>query len=212
MTAQPKHDEYVEVTYLHTNASTVHRVARTVLGALTWPLVWPLAMISKRSSAVFQTVGDIFAIFPFAFGVILRYEFYRFALKRCGHNVVIGFGTVFIYTDVSVGDNVLIGRNNTIHHCDFGDYAMSGNGCDFLSGSKQHNFDDPDLPIALQGGSMKHIRVGEGCWIGTQCVVMDDVGAGSIVTAGSVVAKPVPENVIVLGNPARILPRFPDAG
>ena len=210
MKARPTFDEYVPVDYLHINPPPVLKFARAAIGILTWPLVWPLAMVSKVSPAVFQTIGDIFAIFPFAFGVIVRYEFYRFALKRCGKNVLIGFGTVFIYSDVCLGDHVLIGRNNTIHHCDFDDYSMAGDGCAFLSGSKQHNFDRRDVPIALQGGSMKRIRIGEGCWVGTNCVVMDNVGAGSIVTAGSVVAKPVPDNAIALGNPARILPRFPD--
>jgi acetyltransferase-like isoleucine patch superfamily enzyme len=135
--------------------------------------------------------------------VIARGEFYRFSLRRCGKNIVIEFGTVFLYRDVTVGDNVDVGRYVVIHHCDLGNYALVGEGSKLLSGSKQHNFERTDIPIALQGGKKKRISVGDDCWIGANSVVMDDLGRGSIVGAGAVVTKPVADFTIVVGNPAR---------
>ena len=70
---------------------------------------------------------------------------------------MIGFGTVFIYRDIEIGDNVLIGMYNTIHHCDFGSYVLTAEGCRFLSGSRYHHFDRTDVPMALQGGSLNRI-------------------------------------------------------
>lgn len=51
------------------------------------------------------------------------------------------------------------------------------------------------------------IRVKSGSWIGGNVVILPGVtiGENSIVAAGSVVTKDVPDHVIVSGNPARIL-------
>jgi acetyltransferase-like isoleucine patch superfamily enzyme len=205
-----RHGVYSEVVYEQFNPRGVLRRARAAAEVLAWPLVWPLAMICRRSDILFRTVSEALSIVPYILGVILRGAFYRFALRGCGRNVLIEFGTIFIYSDVVVGDNVLIGKYNTIHHCDFGDYVLTAEGCSFLSGSAYHRFDRTDIPMALQGGRKKRIAIGTDCWIGAQAVVMEDVGAGAIVGAGSVVTKPVPPLTIVAGNPARILRRRAD--
>lgn len=198
-------NEYFDVEYLQFNPSKRLQTIQSILGILTWPIVWPLAMITKRSEILFRTVSEFIALIPYFPGVIIRYEYYRFALKSFGKNVLIEFGTVFIYPDIEVGNNVLIGRFNIIHHCDFGDYVLAGERCTFLSGSRQHRFDDASTPIALQGGQKKRIRMNDNCWIGSHCVVMESIESGSIVAAGSVVQKPVEEMSIVGGVPAKLI-------
>lgn len=202
--------QYTDIEYRQFMPGKVVRMARSVLGLLTWPLVWPLALLSRSSDAVFRTASELLSLLPYLFGVIVRGEFYRFALRQCGSNVVIEFGTIFLYRDVSVGNNVLIGRYNTIHHCDFGSYVLTAEGCSFLSGSKYHNYDRVDIPMALQGGRKKRIVVGDDCWIGAHAIVMDDIGRGAVVGAGSVVTKLVPDFTIVVGNPARPVRRRTD--
>lgn len=199
--------EYRAIEYLQFRSGSSVRIGRVLAGALTWPLVWPLAKLCRRSDILFRTMSEFLSVVPYLFGVILRQEFYRFALNRCGRNVLIEFGTVFIHSDVGIGDNVLIGRYNIIHHCDFGDYVLTGERCTFLSGSRQHNFERTDIPMALQGGQKKRIRIEGDCWIGSHAVVLDDVGRGAIVGAGAVVLQPVDRFVIVVGNPARPLRR-----
>lgn len=51
------------------------------------------------------------------------------------------------------------------------------------------------------------VEVGDHCYIGTNSLIMPGVkiGNGSMVAAGSVVTKSVPPNMVVGGNPARIL-------
>lgn len=49
--------------------------------------------------------------------------------------------------------------------------------------------------------------IGENVWIGSNTTVVPGVtlGNGSIIAAGSVVTKNVPENVVVGGVPAKII-------
>lgn len=194
---------YSDVVYLQFHSARSLRIARGIAGALTWPVIWPVAMLCQRSDFLFRTASELLCLIPYLFGVIVRGEFYRFALRRCGRNVVIEFGTIFLYRDIVIGDHVLIGRFNTIHHCNFGSYVLTAEGCSFLSGSKYHNHDRTDMPMALQGGQRKRIAIGDDCWIGAHAVVMEDVSRGAVVGAGAVVTRPVPEFTIVAGNPAR---------
>lgn len=197
--------EYSDVQYHQFTQSPALRGAIAVAGILTWPVVLPLALLARVSDFVFITCSQLFALVPYLIGTIVRYEFYRFSLKACGRNVMIGFGTVFIYRDIEIGSNVLIGMYNVVHHCDFGDYVLTAEGCRFLSGSRYHNFERSDVPMALQGGKVRRIQVGRDCWVGVNAVVMDDVGEGSVVGAGSVVNAPVQPYSIVAGVPAAVL-------
>jgi len=53
----------------------------------------------------------------------------------------------------------------------------------------------------------KPIRIGRGVWIGSNAIVLAGVtiGAGAVIGAGSVVTRNVPPNVIVAGNPAKLI-------
>ncbi len=200
-----KHGEYTAVDYLQFQKGRAMSMLQALLGVLSWPLIWPLAMLSRLSDIVFRSMSEFLSVMPYFPGVILRYEFYRFALRKCGKNVLIEYGAIFIYSDVAIGDNVLIGRYNIIHHCDIGNDVLIGERCTFLSGTKQHNFDRIDIPMNAQGGAKKRIAISDDCWIGSHCVVMEDLGTGCIVGAGSVVARAVPDYSIAVGSPARVV-------
>ena len=49
------------------------------------------------------------------------------------------------------------------------------------------------------------VTIGAGAWIGTGAIVLADVGRGTVVAAGSVVTKPLPDGVIAAGVPARVV-------
>lgn len=53
----------------------------------------------------------------------------------------------------------------------------------------------------------ERIAIGNGCWIGANAVILPGVTLGNnvIVGAGAVVTKSFPDNVVVAGNPARVL-------
>ena len=202
-----EHGKYTEVEYFQFRAWPVYRFVCGFLGVLTWPAVLPMALLSRISDSIFRTFSEIVSMVPFLVGFIVRYEFYRFSLRSCGHNVLVDFGTLFLYRDVCIGSNVYIASYVTVHHCDIGDYVLISEGCSLLSGSRYHHFDRSDIPIALQGGAKIRICLGTDSWIGARSVIMADVGTGSIVGAGSVVTRPVQPYTVVVGNPARLVRR-----
>jgi len=53
----------------------------------------------------------------------------------------------------------------------------------------------------------KPVRIGDNCWLGGHCTIVPGVTIGDnvVVGAGSVVSKDVPSNVVVAGNPAKII-------
>ncbi|MEP1930854.1 MAG: sugar O-acetyltransferase [Roseibium sp.] len=53
----------------------------------------------------------------------------------------------------------------------------------------------------------RKITVGRECWIGAGAIIMPrvSIGDGTVVGAGSIVTKSLPDRVVAVGNPARIL-------
>ena len=51
------------------------------------------------------------------------------------------------------------------------------------------------------------IKIGNGVWIGAHATILSGVtvGNGSVIAAGAVVTKDVPERVVVAGVPAKII-------
>ena len=53
----------------------------------------------------------------------------------------------------------------------------------------------------------KPVRIGKNCWIGAGAIILPGVSIGdnSIIGAGSVVTHDIPDNVVAVGNPCRVL-------
>jgi len=111
-----------------------------------------------------------------------------------GVNVQIGHNS-------SLNKNAWIGNDTVI-----GDDVMMGPNVVMLSGS--HNFDRIDIPMTEQGAPARNpIIIGNDVWIGTRSIILPGVKIGnhSIIGAGSVVTKEVPDWAIVGGNPAKVI-------
>lgn len=56
----------------------------------------------------------------------------------------------------------------------------------------------------------KPVVIGDDVWIGTGSIILPgvNIGNGSVISAGSVVTKSVPEMCLVGGNPAKVIRRF----
>jgi acetyltransferase-like isoleucine patch superfamily enzyme len=201
----PRAGEYVEVQYFQADHGTIFRAAWWLLTWSSAVVLFPLILTSRISNIVFKACSEFLSLVPSVFGFSIRYAFYRMTLARCGENVVIDLGTVFYYRDIVIGDNVTFGMSVIVHHCDFGDSVMIGDGCRLIGGTKKHRYDRTDIPICQQGGQIKKIQIGRDSWIDTSCVVMEDIGEGSVIRAGSVVVDSVPPRSVCEGNPAKVV-------
>lgn len=160
---------------------------------------------SGRPETTFQGFSQLVGLWPGVAGNYLRRGFYRWTLDDCPRNCHIGFGTLFATPKVSIGNHVYIGPRCMIADSRIGDDVLIGTGVDILGGKRQHYFDRLDIPIRLQGGESRTIRIGRDVWLGNGSIIAEDVGEQAIVAAGAVVVKPVSPRTIVGGNPARVI-------
>lgn len=70
-----------------------------------------------------------------------------------------------------------------------------------------HNYEDPDVPIARQWPAEAEVRIGAGSWLGTGVVVLPgaDIGRNVTVAANSVVRGHIPDCSVVAGVPGRVV-------
>jgi acetyltransferase-like isoleucine patch superfamily enzyme len=158
-------------------------------------------VIGKNESIVF--FSQLLSLLPGKFGVYYRAGFYRFTLNSCSKDAVISFATLLSQQNTSIGSGVYIGPQCNIGMCDIAQDVIIGSGVHIMSGAKQHNFEHNDQPIRDQGGTYTKVSIGKNSWLGNCALIMADVGDNCVVAAGSVVNKPIPDNVIVAGNPAK---------
>ena len=111
--------------------------------------------------------------------------------------------------DVVIGDHTRIGLHNTI----IGPVTI-GNHVNLAQGitvtALNHNFSETDKCIDEQGVSTLPIVISDDVWIGANAVILPGVtiGSRSVVAAGAVVTKDVPNGCIVAGIPAKIIKRI----
>lgn len=102
-----------------------------------------------------------------------------------GEGTIVSVG-VIIAAHTHLGRHVLVNRGALIgHHTKIGDYVTIGPGANIAGAC----------------------RIGEATYIGMGAVVLDHItiGSHSVVGAGAVVTKDVPDNVQVVGVPAKIV-------
>lgn len=91
----------------------------------------------------------------------------------------------------------------------FGDHVFIGPNCAFYTA--QH----PIHPVQRNRKIEQAlpISVGNNVWFGGNCVVLPGVNIGSntVIGAGSIVTKDIPDNVVAVGNPCRVLRSITDA-
>lgn len=104
---------------------------------------------------------------------------------------------------VSATGYLTIGAVQSVEICD--DVLLASH---IFVGDNQHGHSVVELPFKYQRlEKISPVKIGAGCWIGEQVVIMPGVSIGkmSIVGANSVVTESVPPRSIVVGSPARIV-------
>jgi acetyltransferase-like isoleucine patch superfamily enzyme len=186
-----------------------------------------LLLRSKFYPMLFKKTG---ANVNFGMNVVIRHP----GKISIGNNVVIDDNVVLDAkgTDnkgIVIGNGVFIGRN-TILSCKNGDIELEDNvnlgfNCEIFSGSSVklsksvlvaaysyfigggHEFDRADVAVIEQSRNSKGITIGEGVWVGAGVKVLDgtSVGQHSILGAGAVVSKSVPDYSVAVGIPAKVI-------
>lgn len=104
-----------------------------------------------------------------------------------GDNVYCNFGVTMVDdTHIYVGDCTMFGPNVTV--------ATAGH---------------PILPELREKAYQYNasVHIGRNCWIGAGAIIVPGITIGDnvVIGAGSVITKNIPSDVIVVGNPGRIL-------
>lgn len=110
---------------------------------------------------------------------------------------------------ISIGNNVSVGIGTYINgHIEIADEVRIADSVRIYSWN--HNFLNTKIPVARQGTKEGKVKIGYNCWIGSGAAILSNVtiGKGSVVAAGAVVTKNVPENCVVAGVPAKIIKRL----
>jgi len=142
---------------------------------------------------------------PGLLGQYLRRAFLSHAIAHCARSATIEFGTIFSSAQASLGERVYVGPRCHLGWANVEEDVLLAAGVHVPSGAHIHGTADPAVAIREQPGAKRAVRIGAGAWVGSAAVVMADVGRGTIVGAGAVVTRPLPDQVVAGGVPARII-------
>lgn len=106
---------------------------------------------------------------------------------KIGDNTVINHSGVFLDTnEINIGKHALIGPKSGLY-------------------GAIHPFDVEARNEGIE--KAKTINIGDGAWLGGKVTVVPGVSIGkhSVIGAGSVVTKDIPDDVVAVGNPCRVI-------
>lgn len=110
-----------------------------------------------------------------------------------GDNSRIHGSCIHAFKKITIGKNCLVAANCQI---------IDGNGHDL-------SFDNVSNRIYTRG-TPKEVKIEDNVWIGANCLILPGVtiGFGSVIAAGSVVTKDIPDMCIAGGNPAKVIKKY----
>ncbi|MGH8580050.1 MAG: acyltransferase [Gammaproteobacteria bacterium] len=133
-----------------------------------------------------------------------------------GPQLVLGPGVrVSSFTKIKVSGPLIIGANAQIATgcfigadsggLEIGEDTLIGPNCTLVTGN--YTYDKLDIPMRLQEYSSKSTRIGHNVLIGAGSVILagSSVGDGVIIGVNSVVSGTIPDNVVIEGNPAKVI-------
>ena len=184
----------------------IKRLLTRLILAVVLPLIWFVRAggdEAQRHSRRFSFCSEFLSLIPFQLGILARRLYYERALARCGADLMVCFGAMFVNPGTTVGDRLEVRPYSMVGLADIGDDVSLAQRVSLLSGPRQHS------GLTESGEQARtppeRVRIGTGAWIGAHAVVMADVGEGSVIGAGAVVVEPIPAQALAVGVPARVV-------
>jgi acetyltransferase-like isoleucine patch superfamily enzyme len=114
---------------------------------------------------------------------------------------------------VTIGNRCVIGRgSHIIGHwsIELGDDIQTGPYVYITD--QNHGYEDPDVPVGLQPTVERPVRIGSGCWLGANAIILPGttLGRNCVVAAGAVVRGSFPDHSVVAGVPAKVIRELRD--
>jgi acetyltransferase-like isoleucine patch superfamily enzyme len=127
-----------------------------------------------------------------------------------GRGVFVGRASILSCKDgdIVLGDEVNIGFHSEIFsgsRVEVGRYGLFAAYTYLVGGGHEH--EQRDVPVIYQPRTSRGITLGENVWLGTGAKVMDGVRLGRdvVIGAGAVVTEDIPDGVIAVGIPAKVV-------
>lgn len=137
-----------------------------------------------------------------------KQKYMREVFASCGENCYIelpfranwGGHHLNLGSNVYVNSNLMIVDDGNIY---VGDKVMFGPNVTIATAN--HPIDPELRARGLQYN--KDVHIGENAWIGAGVVIVPGVhiGRNTVIGAGSIVTKDIPDNVVAVGNPCKVL-------
>jgi virginiamycin A acetyltransferase len=183
--------------------ASVKKLARPVVDAFGSIVTMPLVVLFRIRLLRYATVSNGLALIPGSVGTVLRRSWYRHTLAGCGRNLVVDFGAGIRTPRSRVGDNCYIGLWSWIGWVEIGNDFMSGSHLVALSGRAQHQYSRRDVPMRLQPGTHRCLKIGDDVWAGASVTIAEDVAPHTVIGSGAVVTKTFEPYDIIGGIPAK---------
>jgi len=162
------------------------------------------ALVMGRDRAL-EGSSQGLSLIPGLMGQYLRRAFLSRTLAYCDASAVVEFGVLFSQCGARLDANVYVGPRCHLGLVHLQRDVLLAAGVHVPSGAVTHGTSAVGVPIRDQEGARSLVTIGEGTWIGSAAVIMADVGRHSVVGAGAVVTRSVPEYVVAAGVPAKVI-------
>lgn len=177
-------------------------------------------------------IEAFFSLLPGKIGRLIRRYYFGLRLNKSGPRLSIGrfvefssphnisFGNEIYIVDGAVlradEGQIIIGNKFALNGnarivADCGGKIIIGNsvmvGPNTIIRASNHKYESAAIDIWLQGQTGETIIIGDDVWIAANVVILPGVkiGSHSVIAAGAVVTKDVPEYSVVAGIPARVI-------
>ena len=164
-------------------------------GPEQWSAIAAAAKLTDQHNRLMPTDGDAAAaLYPSIFGTVGERLWLREPIKvdfgkniHWGNHCFANYGLIALdVAEIRIGNNVMFGSNVQLM-------------------TPIHPLDPELRREGWEAGAP--INIGDNVWVGSGAIILPGVtvGANSVVGAGAVVSRDVPPNVVVAGNPARVV-------